>query len=295
MVSAIGFGSVELGMDYGIESEKEYGKPDKTTAKRIIHKAIDCGINLFDTAPSYGDSEELLGSVIGSKPCYIATKVNIPVKGENVSKSIRTSVETSLENLKRDYLDIVQIHNATVDTVNQSDIPETLLDLCKEGLLSFTGATVYKPENALAVINAGCFDVLQVAYNILDQRMTENVIPKAKEQAIGILGRSAYFKGVLTAKVQHLNQKCSFLQDAASKVKTAMNLSDWDELAELALAFCLSTVGIDSVLVGIRTIEELDFAVKVENPTFLPKEIYDKLTKLCIEDEYWLNPSNWPI
>lgn len=294
-VSAIGFGSVELGMDYGIKAEGGYGKPDEEAAKKIVNKAVDYGVNLFDTAPNYGDSENLLGSVIGSSRCYIATKINIPAKDENTSELIRASVETSLKNLRRDYLDIVQIHNATVNTINQSDIPEGLVNLREKGLIRYTGASVYEPENALAVLNTGIFDVLQIAYNILDQRMSRNVIPLAQEQGVGILSRSAYFKGVLTSKAQHLSRDCEFLRNAASGVKSTMNLRNWDGLAELALAFCLSTEGIDSVLVGIRTMEELDFAVKTQEKGNLTSDILEQLSEFGIEDQHWLNPANWPM
>jgi aryl-alcohol dehydrogenase-like predicted oxidoreductase len=294
-VSAIGFGSVELGMDYGIKAEGQHGRPDKQTAVKVINKAVDWGINLFDTAPSYGHSENLLGSVIGSNACYIATKVHLPAETQNPSSFIRASIETSLENLRRNYLDVVQIHNATVSTINQSDIPEILINLREKGLIRFIGASVYEPENALAALNTDCFDVLQIAYNILDQRMLQEVIPLAQERGVGILSRSAYFKGVLTAKAQHLSEECEFLRNAASKVKTAMNLRSWDELAELALEFCLSTEGIHSVLVGIRTTEELEFAIKTQGKGILTADILEKLLGFGIEDQHWLNPANWPM
>jgi len=294
-ISAVGFGSVELSMDYGIKAKRQHSRPDKAAAVKIINKAVDYGINLFDTAPSYGDSESLLGSVIGSTPHYIATKVNLLEKNQDSSVAIRASIETSLKNLKRNYLDIVQIHNATISTIGQSDIPEVLVKLREKGLIRFVGASVYEPENALAVLNAGCFDVLQIAYNIMDQRMLQNVIPLAQEQGVGVLGRSAYFKGVLTAKAQHLSEECAFLRDSAIKVKSTMNLSSWDDLAELALRFCLSTKGIDSVLVGIRTMEELDFAVRTEEKGNLASDVLGQLFELGIKDQHWLNPANWPM
>lgn len=292
-VSVVGFGSAELGMDYGIKTPGEYGKPDRETAKKIIGKALDCGVNLFDTAPSYGDSESLLGSVIDSMPCYIATKINIPGKDEDASKSIRASIEKSLKNLRREHLDIVQIHNATVDTIRQSDIPEILVNLCKEGLIRFTGASVYESQNAMAVVEAGCFDVLQIAYNILDQRMLKDVIPEAKKEGIGILGRSVYLKGVLTAKVEGLSEEDEVLKNAVNKIKTKMNLKNWSALTELALRFCISTEEIDSALVGIRTMKELEFAVKMAEEGNLSADIFGQLLELGVEDEYWLNPANW--
>jgi len=295
-VSAVGFGSVEIGQNYGIYIPGDYGKPDEKNAIRLIEMAIDSGINLFDTAASYGDSEKILGRAIGSHPnCYIATKVNIPPEGSNSLKFISASINQSLHNLNREYLDIIQVHNATLTVINKTNIIEILLKLRKEGKIRFIGASVYESENAMGVINADCFDVLQIAYNILDQRMADKVIPSAAQSGIGIFSRSAYFKGVLTAKAEHLPKSCLPLKKASAKVKDVLNMSKWEELTSFALRFCLSTKGINSVLVGIRTPEELKFAVEAEKTGILPKAIFNRLLKLGIEDKFWLNPVNWPL
>lgn len=294
-VSTLGFGCVEIGQDYGIPIPGDYEKPDKQIAKRMLHKALDCGINLFDTAPAYGDSESLLGSALGSESCYIATKVNIPAEGHDASGFIRNSVERSLKNLRREYLDILQIHNATAEMLTQSDIMNYLAELRKKGLIRFTGASVYGPENALAVIESGCFDVLQIAFNVLDQSMAKNVIPRAVEAGVGVLSRSTYLKGVLTSKVEFLTDKYEVLKNAVSDLKGKMDFQDNKDLTEFALRYCVSTPGIDSVIVGVRTEGELDAAIQIESKGKLADEAYKKALSLGIKDEYWLNPANWPI
>lgn len=292
-VSVIGFGSAELGMDYGIKVPGEHRKPDKEIAKRILHKALDSGINLFDTAPTYGDSESLLGSIIGSEPCYIATKINIDKSNKYTSQSVRASIQESLKNLKREYLDIVQIHNTTVNIIGQFDVLEILANLRKEGLIRFLGASVYEPKDALTISKKDFFDVLQIAFNILDQRILEEVIPVVQKNNTGVIGRSAYFRGMLTKKITYLDDNWAFLKNAVKQIKNTMNISDWSDLTKLALRFCLSTKGIDTVLVGIRTMDELEFAIKAEKEEKLSDSVLRELLTLRIKDEYWLNPLNW--
>jgi len=293
-VSVIGLGTVELGQDYGIKVPGEHRRPGKEMAKELLCKALDCGINLFDTAPSYGDSEKLLGSIIGPEQCYIATKINIPQPHKDIAQFIRTSIEESLKRLKREYLDIVQIHNATAEMFEQTDIIYLLHKMRKEGLIRFIGASVYEEENAKTIIDSNSFDVLQIAYNLLDQRMTKSIIPEAKQKGIGLLGRSAYLRGLLTSKAEYLDNNFEFLKSIISDVKVNMGIKDWNDLTKLALRFCISNKEIDSILVGIQTMQELEFAIEAEKEGALPYKTVEKLFEFGMADEYWLNPCNWP-
>ena len=225
-VSRLGLGTVELGLDYGINKPANFGKPDEASAINLLHKAADAGINLFDTAPSYGCSEELLGKAFADrKNCIIATKVNIPPEGEDAENFIRSSVTQSRQNLRRKCLDIVQVHNATSDTFLHSDIFKILREEKAAGNIRFIGASVYEPENALAAIDSGTIDVLQIAYNILDQRMDEKVLDEAASKGIVILSRSVYLKGVLTERAKWLPEHCAPLREAVESIKKKMNLT----------------------------------------------------------------------
>lgn len=290
-VSVVSFGTTELGMDYGIKAPGDYGKPDKQAVKRILHKALDYGINFFDTAPGYGDSEKLLGDTLGSEPCYIATKINVDERSDLLS--IKVSIGNSLKRLKRECIDVVQIHNATSGVIGQSEILENLKKLRKEGLVRFFGASVYEPSEALRVIKEDFFDSLQVAFNIMDQRILDEVVPLAVKNNTSLISRSAYFRGILTKKITHLDDNWVFLKNAANKIKNTMNISGWNDLTKLALRFCLSTKGLSTVLVGIRTMDELMFAIEVEKEGKLSNAALKKLSTLRVNDEYWLNPLNW--
>ncbi len=292
-VSSIGFGSAELGMDYGIKVPGRYGKPSKETAKKILYQALDSGINLFDTAPGYGDSESLLGAYIGDKECYFATKINIAKNDSIEPEYIERMIGKSLKNLRRDYIDILQIHNVTADTGAQWAFLGVLDNLRKKGLIRFLGVSVYGTKDAMIAIERNLFDVIQFAFSILDQRMREEVIPALAKNSIGVLSRSAYFRGLLTEKIEYLDEELVFLKNAVQETKKKFNINNWDDLMKLALKFCLSHPEIDSILVGIHNLDELAFAIATEKEAKLDKDTMSKLFALGIRDNYWVEPLNW--
>lgn len=292
-VSSIGFGSAELGMDYGIKVPGKYGKPDKETAKKILYKALDSGINLFDTAPGYGDSESLLGSFIRSEKCYIATKINIAKNNNDIAGHAEDSVKKSLKNLKREYIDILQIHNIALEAKELECAAHILAGLRKKGLVRFAGISVYGVKDAMVAIQKDFFDVMQIAFSILDQRMLDVAMPAINNCGIGVIGRSAYFRGMLTSKIEYLDDNWRFLKDAVGAIKNKLNINIWNDLTKLALKFCLSAKGIDSVLLGIRGIDELEFALETEKEKRISAGALKELFALRIKDNYWVEPLNW--
>jgi aryl-alcohol dehydrogenase-like predicted oxidoreductase len=296
MVSALGLGTVELGLNYGIKKPGNFNKPDEKHSIYLLHKAADMGINLFDTAPSYGSSEELLGKAfINKKNCVIATKINIPPEDENIERYIQSSLIKSCKKLQKKYLDIVQVHNATFNTFFNTDLFEILIKEKQKGNIQLIGASVYEPENALAAIDSGMIDVLQIAYNILDQRMNEKVLDKAESEGIGIISRSVYLKGVLTERVNYLPEHCEPLKRTVENLKNKIDLPSWDDLSRFALRFALSNSQIDSVLVGVCSEAELDFALNTFNKGELTDNELDLAHQCKMDDKFWLNPTNWEI
>jgi len=302
-VSALSLGTVSLGVNYGIEAPDQFGRPRNDEALGLIAEAANCGINLFDTAPNYGESERLLGTALKDHPdCLIATKVPIPrdekkqvISGEPLSEFIEKSIRGSLEALQRNSLDILQIHNATADVLEQSEMMENLLRLKEKGMIRCIGATVYTEDEALAVLSAGCFDVLQVAYSILDRRMEKKVFSIAKKKGVGILTRSALLKGALTYKAQWLPEELSELKEQVEKMREDVANGSWEQLQETAIRFCLSSPHIHSVLIGPRTKQELQFALAAKDKGPLPEELLKTLSAFQLQEERLLNPSLWPV
>jgi aryl-alcohol dehydrogenase-like predicted oxidoreductase len=300
-VSALSLGTVELGTDYGIRQPGQPGRPDRAESIRLLEYAADRGINLFDTAPAYGDSEKLLGEALGRRnDCHFATKVSMlekegkPLSGKPLRKAVSDSLEASLRTLRRDFIDIVQIHNATVETIERGEITEALLKARDAGKIRFLGASVYGEEAALAVIKAGDFDTIQLAYNLLDQRMAGEVFPAACEANIGVICRSALLKGALTERARWLPEELAPLREQVTRAVNSL-AGSWEKLPQIALRFCLSSSHISTVLVGASSRQELDAAIEAAAAGPLSNKELEIASGLALADESLINPVNWPI
>jgi aryl-alcohol dehydrogenase-like predicted oxidoreductase len=285
-VSAVGFGTVSLGVDYGIAAPGQFGKPPDNEAVSLLRAAFARGVTLYDTAPAYGESERLLGDALDARG-VIATKVTIGV-------DVPASLERSRRLLRRDCLDVVQIHNATVEILRGGPLLDELERARAAGKLRFIGASVYTEAEALAAIESGRIDVLQVAFSLLDQRMAARVLPAAAAAGVGVLVRSAYLKGALTEKAPHLPEALAPLKEAIQTVRAKLGV-DWGSLTATALRFCLSQPVVSSVLVGVRTAAELDAALTAAAEGPLSAAQLAETPALALDDERWINPAKWPV
>jgi len=302
LVSELALGTVSLGIDYGIQVPGEPGRLAPVAAIRLLHLAADAGINLFDTAPSYGESERLLGQALRSRPqCLIATKVSIPtdtngklLSGNNLRGAMQKSLDSSLQRLQREVLDIVQIHNATAEVIAEGELAKLLLEAKQQGKIRYLGASVYGEATALAVIGSKQFDVLQVAYNLLDQRMAQRVFPAAERAGVGVIVRSVFLKGALTPRAEWLPATLVGLRKAAERVRETFHAS-WQVLPEVALRFCLSTPQVATVLTGASSPNELTQALAAVEAGPLSEQLLACTPDLGLSDDRLLNPSYWPI
>ena len=295
-VSAIALGTVSLGLEYGIPAPGQFGRPDEHSAIRLLRMAADRGITLIDTAPAYGTSERLVGCALAAnKRAIIATKVTPPADGADVRAAVDASLAASRLALARETLDIVQIHNATVETIARGDVADALVRAKRLGQIRFLGASVYGEAAAMAAIACGQFDVLQIAFNILDQRMAANVLPAADSAGVGVLVRSALLKGALTPRAQWLPGPLDRLRAGAEQARDLLANGSWDALPKAAMRFCLSFPTVASVLTGARTAGEIDVAIHAETEGPLGDSLLQEAARLGLDDERLLNPSHWPL
>lgn len=296
-VSRVALGTVELGMDYGFRHSSHYRRPDPQEAVRIVHRALDLGVNLIDTAREYGASEELIGEALKSGPgdVVIASKLMIPQDGDGsgqVRQAILGSIEASLKALRLETIDLMQIHNTTVAILRSDEVMRALDDARQAGKIRFPGASCYGEEVPLAALDNRRIETLQVPFNVLDRRATRHVFPKAVERRVGILVRSAFLRGVLTSLVNSLPERLSPVREAAI---TAFGLSRTavQDLSEMALRFCLSFEEVGSIIIGVRSVEELESNIADAEKGALPQDLVDQLSKVCVQDEELLDPQNW--
>ncbi len=298
-VSVLSIGTVELGMDYGIRIPNQFERPDEFSSIELIRSAVKSGINFFDTAPAYGTSECVLGKALSSENnCHIATKVLVPNCDEwsigsiDCERNVMDSIKSSLRKLQRESLEIVQIHNADTVTFQNNKLLNVLQSAKDQGMINYVGASVYGVDNALAAVRSEKIDILQLPVSILDQRLIKTVLPIAASADVGIVARSILLKGALTSKGEHLPDHLSLLRDAVDRCRSTYDIS-WDELSQLAIRYCLGIKGVQSLLVGIRTQTELDFALEAVSAGPLSEEDMSLSYDLALEEENLLNPYYW--
>ena len=177
-VSEISLGTAEIGLDYGFKGNADYGKPDVKESIRLLHTALDHGINLIDTARVYGNSEEIIGQALEGmsfRP-YISSKVLLSKDAPQkrlpaLREEIFGSIEASLRALKLEALDILLIHNTLLEHLRDEDILACLEEAQQQGKVRFLGASCYGVEVPMAVLQQPLFRVLQAPFNLLDQKM----------------------------------------------------------------------------------------------------------------------------
>lgn len=296
-VSALALGTVELGMDYGIVVPGDYGRPGEAEAIRLVHAALDAGINLIDTARVYGQSEAVLGRALRDRRdrVVLATKVDAQgYHGRALKRHMWASLETSLQTLGTDYLDIWQIHNLDAALLDQVDVMAGVFTAARRrGLVRWFGGSTYGTEIPLAALATGLFDTLQVTYSVLDQRLAGRVFPLAAEKNVGIIVRSVLLQGVLTARGDHLPAHLEPLRACSRQFRRLVAASGLDlSPAQVAIAFGLAHPQIDSVLVGVRTERELREDLQALQVT-LPPDLLAQLYQLRLDDANLLNPGTW--
>ena len=202
-VSALGLGTVKLGRDKGVKYPAEFTLPDDRAARSLLDLARDLGINLIDTAPAYGSSEERLGELLAGQrdDWVICTKVGEEfVDGRShfnfTPEHTRFSVERSLERLRCDCLDVVLVHSDgnDLDIVKRLGTLEALAALKQEGKLRSFGLSGKTVEGGLAALPL-C-DLLMVTYN-LAERDQSPVLDACADSGKGVLIKKALASGHL--------------------------------------------------------------------------------------------------
>ncbi|TDG00569.1 aldo/keto reductase [Paenibacillus piri] len=199
-VSEVSFGTWAIG--------GAWGKVDDNESLRALARAMDAGVNFFDTADVYGDghSERLLAKATKGKEdrIHIATKFcragNIHDPAIYTEASVRAYCEQSLKRLERERIDLYQIHCPPIEILRDGSVFAVLDKLQREGKIRHYGVSVETVEEGLLCLESPGVKALQVIYNLFRQKPQRQLFPKAKEQGVGILVRLPLASGLLTGK-----------------------------------------------------------------------------------------------
>jgi aryl-alcohol dehydrogenase-like predicted oxidoreductase len=209
-VSAVSFGAWAIGGAWGTVDDAE--------SLAALHRAVELGVNFFDTADVYGDgrSEQLLAKLRRQhhETIYIATKagrrLNPHVAEGYNRENLTTFVERSLKNLDTEALDLLQLHCPPTQAYYMPEVFNVLDDLVKAGKLRYYGVSVEKVEEALKAIEYPNVQSVQIIFNMFRHRPAELLFEQTNKRKVGILARVPLASGMLTGK---LSPDTSFASD----------------------------------------------------------------------------------
>jgi 1-deoxyxylulose-5-phosphate synthase len=291
-------------MSYGQPDEGRQWTLDEETSRPYIQRALELGINFFDTANVYsnGRSEEIVGKAIrdftARDEVVIATKVHFPMgKGPNdhglSRKHILSSIDASLTRLGTDYVDLYQIHRWDYDTPIEETL-ETLNDVVRAGKARYVGASaMHAWQFAKALFTSDLygwtrFVSMQPHYNLIYREEEREMLPLCQDQKIAVIPFSPLARGILTrtpskeqneslraqtdslAKTRYTQEDNTAIVQQVNKLAKARGLP----MAQLALAWMLSKPLITAPIIGATKPNHLEDAVAALSVQLSPDEIH---------------------
>jgi aryl-alcohol dehydrogenase-like predicted oxidoreductase len=282
-VSALGFGCWEIA--------GTYGSIDETQFARAVRRAIDQGINCFDTAEAYGMgvSEQALGRALGSSrnDVCVVTKVGVgypdaPNRRDSSRRRLMASIETSLSNLGTDHVDVYLVHWPDINTPFEETM-RALDDIVRQGKARYIGVSNFRLSQLEACMRLRRIDVVQYGWNMFDRRMRAEIFPWCRANAVGVMAYGSLAYGMLAGTFHagmnfdendwranrgtlgSLNLfRTLFGPDhfprnlAAVEDLKAIAARHGRTLPQLALRWTISNPAIGTGLVGFRRPEEVD-------------------------------------
>ncbi len=282
-----------------------YGTIDENESKKALAYAYEQGIDFFDTADVYGfgRSEELIAEVLADKKdVIIASKIGIDFYHGGVHRNwaadyLTAALEKSLKRLKKETLDLCQLHNPSLKEIKKGEVFEVMAKLKKEGKIKEYGISVHGPDQAIAAIEQDPhLTSIQCIVNMIDQRCIEKLFPLAQEKQIALIAREPLASGLLTGK---MDQTTTFSKDdhrnSWTQEKLELDLKKfeviqetWKEtdlnLAQAAIEFVLSFKEIAVVIPGGKRPSQIQANLKASQRKNLTPKIIKQITNLYKEN-----------
>jgi len=240
-VTVLGYGSAEIGFR-GVPAE---------TVERLINGALDAGLNVVDTAECYVDSEEKIGKAVSHRrnEYFLFTKCGHDKDGEHWNPTkMAEQVDRSLQRLKTDRVDLLQLHSCTAEQLQQGDVIDVVKRAREAGKTRFIG---YSGDGraALYAVQSGIFDTLQISVSIADQEALDLVLPAAKNGRMGVIAK----RPIANVVWKESSKPAEYYQPYWER----LHQLDYDFLransgrdVATALQFTLSVEGVHTAIVG---------------------------------------------
>jgi aryl-alcohol dehydrogenase-like predicted oxidoreductase len=306
-VSAISYGA------WGI-SGRDWGTTDDDVSRKAIHTALDNGVNLIDTADVYGfgHSEKLIAEVLEERSekvkVIIATKAgnnfypflnekhkSTPANPDYSKEHLIFAAEQSLKRLKRDYLDILQLHSPSADLLLKDEPWEALMMLKQQGKIKYAGLSVqsFKESEQAHFLDEhnDILDIIQVRYNLLEREAEKELFPKALKYGIGVIVRIPILFGFLSGKFNKdskfgdgdhrrfnlSTEKLNTYIEQFEGFKSFFESRKKFTMTQLSLRFCISHSACHTAIPGGKTTEQVIENVAASDLDFIRYEDFPKL------------------
>ena len=307
-VSEVSFGGWTVGTNW-------WGKIEPDQAVSLLVKAYDLGINFFDTADTYGVGygEEIIAKALTKQrhDIIIATKfgydfyANVVREGHKerpqnfTPEFIRYACEQSLRRLNTDYIDLYQLHNPRIDTIEQDEVFDTLEELVKEGKIRYhavaLGPDIGWFEEGEASMRERKVPALQIIYSILEQDPARLFFPIAQEEGTGLITRVPHASGLLDDTYtkdtvfdptdHRSHRKQEWLEEGLKKVDHLGFLKENldSTMGQIAIKFALSVPQVAAVLPNITSVPELEEFAATPDTEEIPSDFLDRIIELYDE------------
>jgi aryl-alcohol dehydrogenase-like predicted oxidoreductase len=293
-IRKLGLGTVQFGLAYGVTNER--GLVPAAEVRAIVAAALAAGIDLFDTAAAYGDSESVLGQVLESHADVRIVSKLPPLAADRIGaaeiEQCRAALQRSLAQLRRPSIYGLLLHRP--DDLRKPGA-ERLVALLEElkgaGTVARIGISAYDRAQIELALDRFPLDAVQVPVNLLDQRLLQDgTLALLRRRNVEVHARSAFLQGALLAEPSSLPGHFAPHRERLAAVGLAAERAGLSRLA-LCLRFVLEQTAIDRVIVGVTGLAELlQIVAAATNAAPLP----GGLAALASDDPRLVNPALWP-
>ena len=299
-ITPITLGTAQLTMPYGIANSNN--NISKESAFSLLENALENGINTWDTSPTYGKSEEIIGDYLknNNQPeVIICSKLPSIIKryGENLTKEaikniVSKNIDTSLSSLQREKIEYYLIHDEQDFNVFGSELVYALAECIEDGKIDAIGISVYSPKIATIAVREKKIKLIQLPLNVFDHRF-ERHISEASFNNLKVIVRSVYLQGLFFLSLDMCKKKIPLAHAPLNRllqITSDYNLS----IAEIAFKYVRSTKGIISMVIGMENSQQLNENVTLLDTQKLPIELINEINNTFrdIPIEV-LDPSRW--
>ncbi len=284
-----------MGMNYGISNK--IGKPSRKDALDIVKTALEYGINTFDTAQGYGDSEVVLGQAL--KKLNAHTRVKIITKftaslDHGDAKVLQQALDESLRRLGVEKIFCIMLHSERLLEMWHQGLNKILTAFQRQGKVENLGISVYAPNRAMQAAAIDELKVIQVPGNILERRFEQcGFFHTANQQDKEIHIRSVFLQGLILTKEEDLSEEMLFAKDVVRHLENLCQQLDLSRL-ELALLYVKTKWPLARVVFGAETSQQLRDNAVLFSKEF-PKQLMSQIEEIEFDvKEDILNPSGWP-